>query len=118
MTSSFSKTSVFVRPHVNEKLAFSKIFSLENVFEKITFSVTKKNLRFQTKTDTCGRGQIMQYFQRMCNLLVFVIKGLFTWSGGPRSSGVGFFCFHPLGDTKQKKPSPLDRGTPLHVNRV
>ena len=45
-------------------------------------------------------------------------KGLFTWSGGPRSSGVGFFCFHALGDTKQKKPSPLDRGPPLHVNRV
>ena len=22
-----------------------------------------------------------------------VTKGLFTWSGGPRSSGVGFFCF-------------------------
>ena len=44
-------------------------------------------------------------------------KGLFTWSGGPRSSGVGFFCFHALGDTKQKKPTPLDRGTPLHVNR-
>ena len=22
-----------------------------------------------------------------------LIKGLFTWSGGPRSSGVGFFCF-------------------------
>ena len=37
-------------------------------------------------------------------------KGLFTWSGGPRSSGVGFFCFHPLGDTKQKKPTPPDRG--------
>ena len=46
------------------------------------------------------------------------IKGLFTWSGGPRSSGVGFFCFHALGDTKQKKPTPLDRGSPLHVNRV
>ena len=29
-------------------------------------------------------------------------KTLFTWSGGPRSSGVGFFCFHaPLGS-----PSP------------
>ena len=39
-----------------------------------------------------------------------VTKGLFTWSGGPRSSGVGFFCFHALGDTKQKKPTPLDRG--------
>ena len=38
--------------------------------------------------------------------------------GGPRSSGVGFFCFHALGDTKQKKPTPLDRGPRLHVNRV
>ena len=45
-------------------------------------------------------------------------KGLFTWSGGPRSSGVGFFCFHALEDTKQKKLTPLDRGSPLHVNRV
>ena len=43
---------------------------------------------------------------------------LFTWSGGPRSSGVGFFCFHALGDTKQKKLTPLDRGPPLHVDRV
>ena len=45
-------------------------------------------------------------------------EGLFTWGGGPRSSGVGFFCFHALEDTKQKKPTPLDRGPPLHVNRV
>ena len=47
----------------------------------------------------------------------FGIKTLFTWSGGPRSSGVSFFCFHALGDTKQKKVTPLDRGPPLHVNR-
>ena len=45
-------------------------------------------------------------------------KGLFTWSGGPRSSGVDFFCFHALEDTKQKKLTPLDRGPPLHVSRV
>ena len=45
-------------------------------------------------------------------------KTLFTWSGGPRSSGVGFFCFHALGDTKQKKLTPLDLGPPLYVNRV
>ena len=45
-------------------------------------------------------------------------KGLFTWIGGPRSSGVGFFCFHALGNTKQKKLTPIDRGPPLHVNRV
>ena len=37
---------------------------------------------------------------------------------GPRSGGVGFFCFHAPGDTKQKKPTPLDRGPPRHVNRV
>ena len=48
----------------------------------------------------------------------YLFKGLFTWSAGPRSSGVGFFCFHALGDTKQKKLTPLDRGPPLHVNRV
>ena len=46
------------------------------------------------------------------------VKGVFIWSGRPRSSGVGFFCFHALGDTKQKKPTPLDRGPPLHVNRA
>ena len=47
-----------------------------------------------------------------------ISQGLFTWSGGPLSSRVGFFCFHALEDTKQKKPTPLDRGPPLHVNRV
>ena len=39
-------------------------------------------------------------------------KTLFTWSGGPRSSGVGFFCFHALGDAKQKKPTPTRPGSP------
>ena len=47
-----------------------------------------------------------------------VTQGLFTWSGGPRSSGVCFFCFHALGNTKQKKPTPLNRGPALHVKRV
>ena len=45
-------------------------------------------------------------------------KGLFTWSGVPRSSGVGFFSLHALRHTKQKKLTPLDQGSPLHVNRV
>ena len=61
-------------------------------------------------------------FVLYCSLVVILIfvllKGLFTWSGRPRSSGVGFFCFHALGDTKQKKPTPLNRGPPLQVNRV
>ena len=39
MTSSYSKTFVFVfvRPHVNEKPAFSKLFTLESVYKKMLF---------------------------------------------------------------------------------
>ena len=47
----------------------------------------------------------------------YLIKTLFTWSGGPRSNGVSFFCFVSPRVWKQKKPTPLDRGPPLHVNR-
>ena len=38
-------------------------------------------------------------------------KTLFTWSGGPRSSGVSFFCFVSPRAWKQKKPTPQDRGS-------
>ena len=37
MTSSYSKISVFVRTRVNKKPAFSKISTLESVFEKMRF---------------------------------------------------------------------------------
>ena len=33
----------------------------------------------------------------------FVSKTLFTWSGGPRSSGVTFYC-PPERDNKRKQP--------------
>ena len=46
------------------------------------------------------------------------LQTLFTWSGGPRSSGAGFFCFVSSRTSKQKKPTSLDWGPPLHVNRV
>ena len=69
-----------------------------------------------------AKQQLCTCITLFCTLLfhchVKVPKGLFTWSGGPRSSGVGYFCFHALGNTKQKKPTPLHRGPPLHVNRV
>ena len=55
---------------------------------------------------------------KFCKMSIQSIKGLFTWSGGPRCSGVSFFCFHALVDTKQKKLTPPHRGPPLHVNRV
>ena len=38
--------------------------------------------------------------------------------GDPGLVGLVSVCFHALEDTKQKKPTPLDRGPPLHVNRV
>ena len=75
-TSSYSNTSVFFRPHVNEKPAFSKISTLERVFEKMRFGwpfssdtcgryakADEKNLRFQAKRDTCGRG--LNFVQHM-----------------------------------------------------
>ena len=68
----------------------------------VMFSVAKASERTEARLDSPAKNRI---------------KTLFTWSGGPRSSGVGFFCFHALGDTKQKKPTPLGRGPPLHVNR-
>ena len=62
MASSYSS----LHARVNEKLAFSKISTLESVFEKMLFHRILVNGRlnrrktltypFETKTDTCGRG--------------------------------------------------------------
>ena len=61
MTSSYPS----LHARVNEKLAFSKIYTLESVFEKNAFppdicerqvKPKEKNIGFQTKTDACGRG--------------------------------------------------------------
>ena len=72
ITSSYSKTCVFVRPHVNEWPAFSKIFTLESVFEKMRDSVIVfteykwtvgeiggKKMRFQTKTESRVDGFVL-----------------------------------------------------------
>ena len=73
------KISVFVRPHVNGKPAFSNLKSplwraflkryvFGDRFHRIRAdgrpNRRKKNLRFQIKTDTCGRGlkEIAIYF--------------------------------------------------------
>ena len=49
--------------------------------------------------------------------LVVSLRPCLHGGGGPRSSGVGFFCFVSARAWKQKKPTPLNRGPPLHVNR-
>ena len=69
IVSLYSKTSVFVRPHVNGEASVFRKFHSGEPFRKDAFPVTvsaehmstvgqtaEKNLRFQTKTDTCGRG--------------------------------------------------------------
>ena len=43
---------------------------------------------------------------------MFDSKGLFTWSGGPRSSGVGFFLFSRSGGHKTKETYPTRPGSP------
>ena len=48
MTSSYSKSSVFVRSHLIEKPAFWKISTLESVFEKMRFG-------WPFSLDSCGR---------------------------------------------------------------
>ena len=62
----------------------------------------------------CQQNVKTMYFQAL-NPRLF--KTLFTWSGGTRSSGVGFFCFVAPRAWKQKKSTPLDRGPPHHINR-
>ena len=42
MTSLFSKSSIFICPHITDKQAFSKISTLGTVFEKPTFLVPEK----------------------------------------------------------------------------
>ena len=44
--------------------------------------------------------------------LLFTLRACLHGVGDPRSSGVGFFCFHALGDAKQKKPTPTRPGSP------
>ena len=65
MTLSYWKTSVFVRQYVNEKTAFSRISTLENVFEKMhlrwqnslnTYVWQEDKPVNKTKPDTCGQG--------------------------------------------------------------
>ena len=82
-------------------------------------SSTKREIRhFHVVVVQRRQRNVFKRRDARAKLLFCQYKGLFTWSGGTRSSGVGFFCFHTLRDTKQKKLTPLDRGPPLHVNRV
>ena len=69
MTSSYSNTSVFFRPHVNEKPAFSKISTLERVFEKMRFG-------WPFSSDTCG-----QYAKADEKKSPFSSKKGYVWTG-------------------------------------
>ena len=84
MTSSYSKTPVFVRQQVKEKWAFSKSSTLESIFEKLLLrdrlhriledggQNRRKNIRFQTKTDTCGQALNLLLFAVIVDVAVVV----------------------------------------------
>jgi len=64
----YSKTSVFVRPHVKEKPAFSKMFTLGTIFENPVYMWTNwaktegRNLLFLKKyPEACGRGLSLEF---------------------------------------------------------
>ena len=67
MSSAFSKSSVFVYPHLHAKSTFSKSPFTLIVFIRYVWTEAasvKKNLRFQMKTDTCGR--VLSRAKRHC----------------------------------------------------
>ena len=56
---------------------------------------------------------LLTYFHiGLLSLLKVATKGLFTWSGGSRSSGVGFFLFSRSGGHKTKETYPTRLGSP------
>ena len=97
-------------------------------FYRLSFHLKKYIHKFQREKDLFITLSIVYiqisntYLPEFVNILLYIeanpVLGPVYMEWGPRSSGVGFFCFHALGDTKQKKPTQLDRGPPLHVNRV
>ena len=92
-----------VTDHINDDKADNRLSNLQIMTQQANCKKSAKNREYSFAA--------VNHKNRRC-VKATNIKALFTWSGGPRSSGVGFFCFHALADTKQKKPTPLDRGPP------
>ena len=78
ITSSYSKTCVFVRPHVNEWPAFSKIFTLESVFEKMRDSV----IVFAEYKWTVGESVRLRVTDKMTPLLLIKKSRMAGFSTG------------------------------------
>ena len=74
VTSSFSKRYVFARPHDNMKTEFSKISTLDTVFEKLRFHHRKLRLRVD------GR-------PKRINKYAFSKISVYVWTG-PKYKGV------------------------------
>ena len=66
------ETSIFVRPHENEKPAFSKISTLESVCEKMSF-------RWPFSADTCGPDGRLN--RRKKYISVFKHINWYVWTG-------------------------------------
>ena len=70
LTSSYSKTFVFNRPHEYDKVPFLKIYSLESVFKNLRISGRKRFLRVDGR---CKRRKKISVFE---NIRIFCGRGL------------------------------------------
>ena len=99
---------IIIRSYINDLPAVPNLCSLKSYVDD-----SQLYLSFPVQETAMAVEHLSEDLQRIaawcCTHSMLInpdkTKGLFTWSGGPRSSGVGFFCFHALGDTKQKKPT-------------
>ena len=64
-----------------------------------------QSLFFKTRVSTNLSSENLIVTQKILHIEGSHTKGLFTWSGGPRSSGVGFFVF-TLWGTQNKRNLP------------
>ena len=90
-------------------------FYFYRILNNETFKMDLEQTIFETHSIITV--QLYYWLSKNLSVKIWSNKTLFTWSGGPRSSGVSFFCFVSPRAWKQKKQTPLDRGPPLHVNR-
>ena len=98
----------------NEHRNASVIFSC---YKSVEFGLYPPRLAYKSSSiffHECEAGAV--YVDFLC----------FLWQKRARERELDLFplqkialrpCLHGVGDTKQKKPTPLDRSPPLHVNR-
>ena len=118
VTSAFSKSSVFARPHENRKTEFSERSTLESVFEKLRFRDRKRRLRVDANPK-----RIKKYaFSKRSGYV-------WTWPKEDQSAEISFRVLHAFSpiftlfsltpkDRLHKRQRVLSRTFMAHNNRL